>query len=361
MSVTSYLPRLDGLRGVAIILVLLFHCSLAHCDGGFVGVDVFFVVSGFLITSLLLNERDKSGTISLRNFYMRRLLRLFPALCFIVCFYMSIYLITGKPSQHIREMVAALTYCFNWDLAFHYSAIIDKVHIDAGHLWSLSIEEQYYLLWPVILSLALKNKKGKQLAMAVTLLGFCFSVGIRNYFFVENAGFPRMYFGSDTRFDNLLLGSLTAVVSSLYGAPSGSWLKWSPYLGWLGILVFLLVGKMEPVTGMYSYGFTTVGICSVAILLPALYRNEASWANRFLDIPFLTWTGKLSYSLYLWHYPILQILYRLHIPHVWGWRFFLVGSVLSYAAASFSYYVVEMPFLSLKKKFNSTVVSTSTS
>ena len=346
----KYYPLLDGIRGFAIIIVMLYHCGIGYCKGGCIGVDIFFVLSGFLITSILVAEKDRNGSINFKNFYMRRILRLFPALCLILLFYILLDFILYRPFEHIREGIAALFYCLNWCLAFNHNLFVDKQHIDAGHLWSLSIEEQYYFFWPILLGIILNLKKGKNIALVISFILLCFSVGLRNYLVMEHASIPRLYFGSDTRFDNLILGSLAAIYCSTYYTHSGNNLKWFPYLGWIGILILIVIGNEEAGSSLYTYGFTLIGILSLTIIIPAVYQQEKSLSNTFLDIPLLKWTGTLSYSLYLWHYPIIKILRISHIDFLWGWRFYIAAIVLSFVAASFSYYAVEKPFLSIKNK-----------
>lgn len=346
----NYYPRLDGLRGVAILLVLLYHCGFLQFKGGFIGVDIFFTLSGFLITSMLLAEYEKNGSIKLKKFYMRRFIRLFPALCFILLFYEVLDIVFYKPFRHIIEIVAALTYCLNLFLAFSHDLLIDKIHIDAGHLWSLSIEEQYYFVWPLLLLLLLNATQRRSSLLFVISIPLCLSVFARCYLVMHHAGLFRVFFGSDTRIDNLMLGSLAAIFCQLFQTPEDSLLEWCAYVGWFGLFLIVLTGREEQ-PEILSLGFTLVGVCTLAILMPAVYLRKNILANSLLDLSFLKWTGKLSYSLYLWHYPIIKLIRKEHIGFLWGWRFYAAGIGLSYATAALSYYAVEMPFLSLKKRF----------
>ncbi|GFE62866.1 acyltransferase [Geobacter sp. AOG2] len=346
----NYCPRLDGLRGVAILLVLFYHCGFLQFKGGFIGVDVFFALSGFLITSMLLAENENYGSIKLKKFYMRRIIRLFPALCFVLLFYVILDFVFQKPFQHISELLAALTYCLNLFLAFNHNLFIDKLHINAGHLWSLSIEEQYYLFWPLLLLLLLNTVKRRSFVLIAVLLLLGLSIGSRCYLVMHQAGVFRVYFGSDTRIDNLLLGSLAAVFCKLFQTPGDGFLKWSAYFGWLGLFFIVFFGREEQ-PGMLSLGFTLVGVCTLAILMPAVYLQRNTLSNAVLDQSFLKWTGKLSYSLYLWHYPIIKLIGKVHMGFIWGWRVYAADIGLSFATAALSYYAVEMPFLSLKKRF----------
>lgn len=201
-------PGLDGLRGVAILLVIIVHASLLPTTFGFIGVDLFFVLSGFLITCLLVEEWDQTRRISLKNFYMRRALRLLPALLAVLTAFVIVSALTRNAREFhldVKEALAALFYCTNW------ANIFDLIRSDyLGHMWSLSIEEQFYILWPAILLCLLRVAPRKSLPQFV-LFGAALSWLTRVLLFLgTTAGRERFFFGLDTRADSLLLGCAIA-------------------------------------------------------------------------------------------------------------------------------------------------------
>lgn len=341
----KYNSCIDGLRGVAILLVLLVHARVPYCDGGFIGVDVFFVISGFLITSLLLAEHSKNGFINLPRFYIRRVLRLFPALFFLLLLYGAASCFSVNPYRHFREIGAVMLYFSNWVQAFRLFNIVE-----IGHLWSLSVEEQFYFVWPIMLYFSLRLQNGVKLAAAIACSGVLASIGTRVFLAVKGADTFRLYFGSDTRLDNIFLGALAAVLISTYGNPPKALLKWLPTFGWPAVGIFLVTGFSYPLSGMYTYGLTTVGMAALAILLPAAYGSTSWWSNALLHNKFLVWTGKLSYSLYLWHFVVMEPVNK--IAKLSTGPKAAIGIVTSYAVASFSYYFIEKRFLAMKDSYS---------
>ena len=197
-----YVPELDGLRGIAIIVVLIHHqLTTFTLKGGFLGVDLFFVLSGFLITGLLASEFDKSGSISIRKFYMRRVLRLGPALALylIACLAVTYYTQLITAARQLKLIAIALLYSTNWRMAFGWDSILDPTAI----IWSLSIEEQFYLAWPLLLfaCLALKlPRKFIAVALGFVIVAICIH---RNVMLNGGADLTRLYYGTDTRADAL--------------------------------------------------------------------------------------------------------------------------------------------------------------
>jgi peptidoglycan/LPS O-acetylase OafA/YrhL len=205
----GYRPELDGLRGIAIILVLLVH-TFNWPKGAFVGVDIFFALSGFLITTLLLAEWDRHGSISLRHFYLRRYYRLFPALAVLIVVYVaySIAFAEADVGMRMRGAVFGITYTTNWALAFH----LPFLNTETGYLWTLAVEEQFYLVWPAVLIVLLR--RGLRLkGITWLLVGIIVALVVwRNLLLFSSVDPRRIYFGTDTRFDELLIGCLTATL-----------------------------------------------------------------------------------------------------------------------------------------------------
>ncbi len=208
-----YLPGLDGLRALAVLAVLVYHADVAWLPGGFLGVDVFFVISGYLITSLLLAERSATGRIKLRRFWARRARRLLPAL-FALLAVVAVVVLAWVPDQQARlggDVGAAFTYSTNWYLIFHqesYFVALGRPSL-LRHLWSLAVEEQFYLAWPLIFAAGLALY-GKRWFPKVILVGALVSAVLMALLFIPGTDPSRVYFGTDTRAAGLLVGSLLA-------------------------------------------------------------------------------------------------------------------------------------------------------
>jgi peptidoglycan/LPS O-acetylase OafA/YrhL len=209
-------PALDGLRGLAVLAVLANHLALPFSDRGALGVDVFFVLSGFLISSLLCEEWIRNGKIQLRNFYMRRILRLYPALL------MMVFLVSWiTPAK--AYVVAALTYTTNWMIALHWQPL----NLELGHTWTLAIEEQYYLMWPPILILLLRNLSPRKAILVPAAFGLL-SAALRILVWQASGDFWRINAGIDTHADGLLLGSALGMASAFGIFPTAGLIpRWS--------------------------------------------------------------------------------------------------------------------------------------
>ncbi len=340
-----HVPELDGLRGIAIIAVLIHHqLTSFSLKGGFLGVDLFFVLSGFLITGLLVSEFEHTGSISIRKFYMRRVLRLGPALalylisCLIVAYYTQLI---SVPRQ-LKLIAIAVLYSTNWRMAFEWDPVLDTTAI----IWSLSIEEQFYLVWPLLLFTCLSLKiKRKLLAAGIGLAIMAVCIR-RNFLLDSGADLTRLYYGTDTRADALLSGCFIALLPL-------NWLRSrdTRVLGVIGLLaaagfVYLSATVSFSDKWMYRGGYTLVAALSGLVILVA-----ANSPPRVLSVVLqwfpLRWFGRISYGLYLWHWLVIQTtsLYYFGAWEPWAKLALAVGI----AAASF--YVVELPFNRLKTRF----------
>lgn len=347
-----YYLGLDGLRGVAVAVVLLAHASVPFLESGGVGVDIFFTLSGFLITSILLTEWVRHGSIAIKNFYARRFLRLLPCLWLTVAAYLVCFCaMSGTIPRHaLKDAGAALLYVMNWVRAYDYGGTGAL-----GHTWSLAIEEQYYLLWPFLIVMLnrlglSRRRQGWLLASAALLLA------LHRAALVGNVSAGRLYFGLDTHADGLLLGSaLACFLSGSGGQPlSAGWSKLISYVFAPGAVAGLAVVAgcwtwNDP--GMGLYGYAAAAICSGLLVLD-LVASPHSLLRRPLSAGPLVWAGKVSYGLYLWHFPIYAIINR-NISGVTWQHTLLVGGTLSVLVAAASYYLVERRFLRLKDRFSS--------
>lgn len=347
----KYIPALDGLRGLAILSVLVYHLPTPWLEGGFIGVDIFFVLSGFLITSLLVSEFDRCGSVSLRNFYIRRALRLGPALIVLLMSYCLISFFFCSSQQAERNYIdalIALTYMSNWARAFliHSPTLL-------GHTWSLSIEEQFYIIWPVILLLLLRFAKRQQVVVAALALA-ALSFGLRVYLLAHGASLARLGNGLDTRLDGLMLGSALGVawVSGMLAPYESKLSRMLVLMTPLALmyLMFLLVTTTTLSPWMYQYGYLMVELLTIILILDVLMSPE-SWFKAVLETRVLVWFGMISYSLYLWHYPIYRWLpaFNLNTEEV-----IIIGSLLSLPMAWLSYLVIEQWGQKRKKDFDHT-------
>lgn len=345
----GYRPALDGVRAVAILAVLAFHLSgditAPVVRGGFLGVDIFFVLSGFLITTLLLEEQAVSGSISLGRFYARRALRLFPALFVVVTVWVA-YALTLGPAAAVRhslwETFAALTYWNDWLRSFvHWP--------DTGltHTWSLSIEEQFYVLWPLVLIALVPLRRWRTLA-AVTVAGALASAIWRASLWESDESVTRLYHALDTRADTLLVGCLLAVVLYTRGASAlRSPIRWAAPAALVLVVAALTQSLMT--SKLYYAGGFTVFAAAVAVLIAYAVIDDGSLLARLLRLGPLVWLGRISYGLYLWHWPILVML-RDHVDRT---RYVApLAFVLTLAAAALSHRFVESPFLRLKGRLS---------
>ena len=283
-------PALDGLRGLAILLVFSVHC-FGWPQGGHLGVDLFFVLSGFLITTLLLEERTVEGRIDLRRFYGRRARRLLPALALLL----ATYLVIGAAKGHngAEAAAAAGVYVSNLIEAFSSTPTI-LTHSGLDHLWSLAQEEQFYLVWPLVIPLLTRARKPvRLLAFVITALVF-YRVGLA----LNGASHARLYNGPDTHADGLVAGAACAFL--LLNRPSFIASRLAAVIA--AVIAFEALLVRAPTTGWDSFGLPIAEAACVMILLAAL--TQPGWAAALSWSP-LVWFGRISYSLYLWHFMLL--------------------------------------------------------
>ena len=383
---SSYIHGFDGLRAIAVGAVLLYHIAPNQFVGGYVGVDFFFVISGFLITYRILQGVRKQGDkYSLGQFWLRRLRRLMPALVLlvIVCVPLGAIIYPDLLVGGVRQVVGALTYLTNWIEIFHGSNYFDQANpMLFKNLWSVAVEEQFYLIWPPILLALLAVKP---LIKALRALGRSGKVqaaeaeqdaterrrrGLTHRQLLAVAGgialvsallmgilaspdnYTRVYYGTDTHCFGLALGILLAVVWDQEKGPfSREWLAsqaWVRYLAPVGLAGFVLLVLFVPDTARFTYplGLLLASLCSLALVTSVVARPSALFV-RVMELAPMRWLGTRSYGIYLWHWPLL-VFGRILVPTAVGTVENVVVDVLfvliSLVVSELSYRYVEEPF-----------------
>ena len=350
----GYLPGLDGLRAVAIIGVLLYHAGIDWMPGGFLGVDVFFVISGFLITSLILEEYDRSGRVNFTKFYLGRARRLLPAVAvLLIAVGLAVLIVYQDALSAFREdALATVFYVNNWWYIFVDQSYFESVGRPPllKHLWSLSVEEQFYLIWPVF-ALLLMRSGGRPLVRRLALVLAIAStvwmavLSIRNGYPVD-ADPSRAYFGTDSHSMGLLVGAALATMwrpgRLSTQVPRGAQL----IITGIGVAslaavigFYLFVGEFTP--WLYRGGFLALAFFTTALI--AAVTHPASFLGPALGTGILRHIGRRSYGIYLWHWPIFMVT-RPGIDVEWSEPVtFVVRIALTLVIAELSYRLVEMP------------------
>ena len=312
-SSRGWRPGLDGLRALAVLGVMAYHEPNLEMAGGFLGVDLFFVLSGFLITGLLLDEHRRSGTVSLRSFWNRRARRLLPALAALLLAVLVVTSLIGDVAQRHDlpgGLLSAVFYVSNWNLIAHHQSYFDQFSSlsPLRHLWSLAIEEQFYVIWPLVVIACLS--RSRKLLIGVTAFAAVTSIGLM--VFLLGSGDPsRSYYGTDTRAFSLLIGALGALFA-WHLRPSG---RKTLFAGIFGLVAlggaFLFIHDSD--RWMYRGGFVVFALVALGVIILASGNTVVSKA---MSHPVLRKIGFLSYALYLWHWPIRVFITdpRLHLP-----------------------------------------------
>ncbi|WP_353947781.1 acyltransferase family protein [Sporolactobacillus sp. Y61] len=348
-----YMPGLDGLRAIAVFAVIFYHFGFPWASGGLLGVSIFFVLSGYLITDILLNEWEKNGRISLKTFWLRRARRLLPAL-FFVLFVLFIWLILFRPDliAHFRkDAVAAIFYVSNWWYIFYNVSYFDSFSNPSllTHFWSLAVEEQFYLIWPLFLIIVLKFKKIRRHLFVITVFMALFSAVLMAFLYQPGTDPSRIYYGTDTRAFSILIGSALAMVwSGRKLTDSGR--KWPiRFLDLAGVLAFILILILMMTSNeydrfIYQGGMFLLSLASAAVI--AACAHPSTWLGKFLGMKPLRWIGIRSYGMYLWQFPIIMLSMNNFDSGMPRFARFFVETALVIIVSTLSLQLIENPFRS---------------
>ncbi|WP_076418269.1 acyltransferase [Paenibacillus sp. FSL R7-0273] len=310
-----YMPGIDGLRAISVLAVIAYHFNMKWAQGGFMGVGVFFVLSGYLITDQILQEWAINHSLSIKKFWIRRLRRLLPAMVFMLLA-VTLWLLFTDPARLISlkgDIASSIFYMNNWYLIFHKVSYFESFGPASpiGHLWSLSIEEQFYMIWPLAIWFVLKlSPRRGELMLFILILSFVSAVAMAALY-VPGTDPSRIYYGTDTRAFAILIGAALAAGwpswkrSERLSASSRRLLDITGGIALVIILVLICLTN-EYDDSLYPFGFLFLSLISAAVI--AVLAHPASRLSGILGCRPLAWIGKRSYSLYIWHYPVIILM-----------------------------------------------------
>jgi peptidoglycan/LPS O-acetylase OafA/YrhL len=356
-------PALDGLRGLALVMVLITHTAPPIVWGGFIALEIFFVLSAFLITTLILEEYRQSGTVVLYRFYLRRALRLVPALLVMLATVWVITLVSGRQDDLSRlkyDTATILGYCHNWRLALAPGGW-QTFTFQLSPCWSLAVEEQFYLLWPLVFTALLNWRMRRRWIIALLVTAVIVPSLLRAGQWRGRESFEWLYFSTFARADGVAMGCLLAVLRFWWP------FAWGPRAdralfaaAWVAVAAlgyhFFMFSMWD--AWMYQGGFDVVNLAAM-VLIGALMRNPPVLSD-LLAMPPLRWLGRISYGSYLWNMFVFCLVVhetpflvtphanpKLHVPVLLQPWLIWTGTLL---AGALSWYVVERPFLRLKDR-----------
>ena len=347
-----YITGLDGIRAIAVIMVLAYHLKLALFKSGFLGVTVFFVLSGYLITGILISEVEEEGTIDLKNFWLRRIRRLVPAVMSMAVVIIFVSAVVNRVifTKGCKDFLASVLGFNNWWQIFNKVSYFEAAGVTSPftHCWSLAIETQFYLIYPLILlgiyKLAKSRGEGRAkrglLFAGVTLLLALISVILMIVLFDPQQDASRVYYGTDTRAFSLLFGALLAILWEYRMVPRRLSASVNMVLGSVSFAVLLVMTiAINGSSNFWYRGGQFFGTILTVLMVYAV-SGRKTWLSRFLSNPVLKWIGDRSYSIYLWHYPIILLISK---GIKASWWITLIEIVLSIVLAELSYRFIETP------------------
>ena len=357
---TKYLPSIDSLRAIAVIAVIIYHIDANYLPGGFLGVDLFFVLSGYLISSLIIKEYKSTGTVNLYNFYVRRARRLLPAVYFMITVVLIIITLFNGVllKKSYLDALFGYIYSSNWWYIFHKLDYFDSFGSQSPfkHLWSLAIEEQFYMFFPLIFLIFNRKSKSnnsnsklnKNFIYVVLSLILVSLIAHILLFDINNIN--RIYFGTDTRAFSLLVGVVGAILYPMDRLSERTTKKDNMIYSIVSLvsilaLIGIMINTSEYNTWLYRGGFLLVAIIGLIIIISS--GRQYTFMSKLLSFKPFVFIGKISYSLYLWHFPILVV--TTPVSEIGNPNLFYVTLriVLIFLVATGSYMFVETPIRKL--------------
>ena len=357
---SRYLPSIDSLRALAVLAVIIYHVDVNYLPGGFLGVDLFFVLSGYLISSLIIKEYRKTGSINLYNFYLRRARRLLPAVYFMITVGIILMVMFNEVLLKKSRLDAIFGYIYssNWWYIFHKLDYFDSFGSQSPfkHLWSLAIEEQFYMIFPLLFLLINSKKKGKDGTYKLSksflyiVLGLIFVSLITHILLFDINNISRIYFGTDTRAFSLLVGVVGAILYPMDKlnkkiTPQENIVYSVVSLISITTLITIMIYTSEYNTWLYRGGFLLVAILGIIIIISS--GKQHTVMAKLLSFKPVVFIGKISYSLYLWHFPVLVLttpVSEIGKPNIF---FVVLRVILTFILAIISYALVETPIRKL--------------
>ena len=357
---SKYLPSIDSLRALAVLAVIIYHVDVNYLPGGFLGVDLFFVLSGYLISSLIIKEYRKTGSLNLYNFYIRRARRLLPAVYFMITVGLVVMVLFNEVLLRKSHLDAIFGYIYssNWWYIFQKLDYFDSFGAQSPfkHLWSLAIEEQFYMIFPLLFLLVNRKKKSKDGTYKLNknflyvVLGLILVSLIAHILLFDINNISRIYFGTDTRAFSLLVGVVGAILYPMERlhakvTPQQNMLYSVVSLVSIATLITVMIYTSEYNTLLYRGGFLLVAILGLIVIISS--GKQHTLMSRLLSFKPVVFIGKISYSLYLWHFPVLVLttpVSEIGNPNIF---FVILRIVLTFAVAIVSYVFVETPIRKL--------------
>lgn len=357
---SKYLPSIDSLRALAVLAVIIYHVDVNYLPGGFLGVDLFFVLSGYLISSLIIKEFRKTGTVNLYNFYIRRARRLLPAVYFMITVGLVVMVLFNEVLLRKGHLDAIFGYIYssNWWYIFHKLDYFDSFGAQSPfkHLWSLAIEEQFYMIFPLLFLLVNRKKKSKDGTYKLNknflyvVLGLILVSLIAHILLFDINNISRIYFGTDTRAFSLLVGVAGAILYPMERlhakvTPQQNMIYSVVSLVSIATLITVMIYTSEYNTLLYRGGFLLVAILGLIVIISS--GKQHTLMSRLLSFKPIVFIGKISYSLYLWHFPVLVLttpVSEIGNPNI---IFVILRVILTFILATASYVFVETPIRKL--------------